>query len=152
MKLLLAATLIALTAPALCLIAPVPARAADNDVMAADRAFSALSMEKGIPYAFWFYSSKTARLYGEHGGPKIGKAAITPKPDTRGPKLAWAPTAGAVSGDGKMGWTDGAWTLAGKDGTDTGHYVTVWVKEDGMWKVQADIGTTDIRAASKAKP
>ena len=150
MKLLLAAALIALTAPALCLIAPVPARAADNDVMAADRAFSALSVEKGIPYAFWFYASKTARLYGEHGGPRIGKAAIAPKPDTGGPRLTWAPTAGAVSGDGKMGWTDGTWTLAGKDGTDTGHYVTVWVKEDGMWKVQADIGTTDPRR--KAKP
>jgi len=121
-------------------------------VMVADRAFSALSVEKGIPYAFWFYSSKTARLYGAHGGPRIGKAQAAPKPDTSGPKLTWAPTAGAVSGDGKMGWTDGTWTLAGKDGTDTGHYVTVWVKEDGMWKVQADIGTTDIRPASKAKP
>jgi len=143
MKLLLAAALIALTTPAL---------AVDNNVMVADRAFSALSVEKGIPYAFWFYSSKTARLYGAHGGPRIGKAQAAPKPDTSGPKLTWAPTAGAVSGDGKMGWTDGTWTLAGKDGTDTGHYVTVWVKEDGMWKVQADIGTTDIRPASKAKP
>jgi hypothetical protein len=140
MKLLLAAALIALTAPAF---------AADNDVMVADRAFSALSVEKGVPYAFWFYAARTARLYGEHGGPKIGKAAIAPKPDTGGPKLTWAPTAGAVSGDGKMGWTDGTWTLAGKDGTDTGHYVTVWVKEDGMWKVQADIGTTDLRGKEK---
>ena len=126
-----------------------PAVAADNDVMAADRAFSALSVEKGVPYAFWFYASKTARLYGEYGGPRIGKVATAPKPDTSGPRLAWAPTAGAVSGDGKMGWTDGTWKLIGKDGTDTGHYVTVWVKEDGMWKVQADIGTTDLRGKEK---
>jgi hypothetical protein len=140
MKLLLAAALIVLTTPAF---------AVDNDVMVADRAFSALSVEKGVPYAFWFYASRTARLYGEHGGPRIGKAATAPKPDTSGPKLTWAPTAGAVSADGKMGWTDGAWTLAGKDGTDTGHYVTVWVKEDGAWKVQADIGTTDLRGKEK---
>jgi hypothetical protein len=148
MKLLLAATLLtALAAPAV---------AADNDVMAADRAFSALSVQKGIPYAFWFTSSRTARLYGEHGGPRIGKAAAAPKADTDGPKLTWAPTAGAVSADGKMGWTDGTWTLVdAKNGTDAGHYVTVWVKEDGAWKVQADIGTTDIRAPAsdkKARP
>jgi hypothetical protein len=143
MKLVLAAAL-------LCALA-APALASDNDVMAADRAFSALSVEKGIPYAFWFSSAKTARLYGEHGGPAIGKAAAAPKADASGPKLTWAPTAGAVSADGKMGWTDGTWKLVdAKTGTDTGHYVTVWVKEDGAWKVQADIGTTDVRP--KAKP
>lgn len=139
----LAAALTAFAAPALCLIAPVPARAAENDVMAADRAFSKLSVEKGVPYAFWFYSSKTARLYGDSGPPEIGRAAKAPPPEKGEASLSWSPTTGAISDDGKMGWTDGTWKLSGPRGELTGHYITVWVKEDGQWRVQADMGTAD---------
>jgi uncharacterized protein DUF4440 len=136
----------ALLAAALLLM-PLPALAADNEVMAADRAFSALSVEKGVPYAFWFCSSATTRQYGEHGGPQIGRAAAAPKQvhDTVN-VLSWAPTAGAVSSDGKMGWTDGAWKQVTPKGTTSGHYVTVWVKQDGAWKMQVDIGNTDLKA------
>ena len=132
---------------AAALLVSAPAFAADNEVMAADRAFSALSVEKGVPYAFWFYSSKTTRQYGAHGGPQIGREAKPPKQvhDTTD-VLSWAPVAGAVSADGKMGWTDGTWKQTGAKGTATGHYVTVWVKEDGAWKMQVDIGNTDLKA------
>jgi hypothetical protein len=125
-----------------------PALAADNAVMAADRAFSALSVEKGVAYAFWFYSSATTRQYGAHGGPQIGRAATPPNPvhDTS-TVLSWAPIAGAVSADGKMGWTDGAWKQVSPKGVATGHYVTVWIKQDGQWKMQADIGNTDLPKA-----
>jgi hypothetical protein len=58
--------------------------------------------------------------------------------------LSWAPTAGAVSADGAMGWTDGTWKQVSPKGTKTGHYVTVWVKEGGQWKMQVDIGNTDL--------
>lgn len=119
----------------------LPALAADNEVMAADRAFSKLSAEKGEAYAFWFYSSRTARMYGPSGPPQIGRAAKAPPVERGEATLTWAPTAGAVSGD--LGWTDGTWKLSGDKGTVTGHYVTVWVKEDGQWKVQADMGTAD---------
>ena len=137
--LLLAATLLA-----------TPALAADNDVMAADRAFSALSVAKGVPYAFWFYSSKTTRQYGEHGGPQIGREAKAPAEiHSTTSVLSWAPVTGAVSADGKMGWTDGTWKQVSPKGTQTGHYVTVWVKEDGAWKMQVDIGNTDLPAKAK---
>lgn len=130
--------------------AALPARAADNAVMAADRAFSALAVEKGVPYAFWYYSSRTARLYGAHGGPEIGRAASPPAAVHDGADvLSWAPTAGAVSADGRMGWTDGAWTRVTAKGTTRGHYVTVWVKEDGRWRMQADIGNTDLTPPAK---
>ena len=121
-----------------------PALAADNEVMAADRAFSALSVEKGADFAFWTYTAKSGRLYGVSGAPKLGRSTKAPLPEKDGAVLSWEPTAGAVSGDGQLGWTDGTWKLAAKDSLRTGHYLTVWVKEDGQWKVQADMGTTDI--------
>ena len=120
-----------------------PALAADNEVMAADRAFSALSVEKGAALAFWTFTAKDGRTYGMSGGPKIGRGAKAPLPQKDEAVLSWEPTAGAVSADGQLGWTDGAWKLAAKKGVRTGHYLTVWVKEDGQWKVQADMGTTD---------
>ena len=121
-----------------------PALAADNEVMAADRAFSALSVEKGAAFAFWTYTAKSGRMYGMSGPPKLGRSAKAPLPKKDEAVLNWEPTAGAVSGDGRLGWTDGTWKLAAKDSLRTGHYLTVWVKEDGQWKVQADMGTTDI--------
>ena len=132
---------------AAALLLSAPAFATDNEVMAADRAFSALSVEKGVPYAFWFYSGKTTRQYGEHGGPQIGRDAKAPKEiHSTTVVLSWAPVAGAVSADGEMGWTDGTWKQTSAKGTATGHYVTVWVKEDGAWKMQVDIGNTDLKA------
>jgi hypothetical protein len=128
----------------------LPGFAADNEVMAADRAFSALSVEKGVPYAFWFYSGKTTRQYGEHGGPQIGREAKAPAEiHSTTSVLSWAPVAGAVSADGKMGWTDGTWKQVSPKGTQTGHYVTVWAKQDGQWKMQVDIGNTDLPADAK---
>ena len=50
---------------------------------------------------------------------------------------------GGVSADGTMGWTEGHFTHTGPGVSATGHYVTVWVKEKGSWKVRADIGNTD---------
>ncbi|HSS14516.1 MAG TPA: hypothetical protein VLL04_11515 [Rhizomicrobium sp.] len=137
----------------LLLLAASPAQAAPADaVMAADRAFSALSMEKGTAYAFWFYSARTGRFYAAGGGgPRTGKSTAAPKTDpTASTKLSWEPTAGGVAGDGTQGWTDGVWKRVGPDGVRTGHYLTVWIKEDGSWKVQADMGTAD--PGPKASP
>lgn len=119
---------------------------AREDIMAADRAFSKLSVEKGVPLAFWTYSARSARLYGQSGPPKVGKAATAPKALPGGKSvLSWSPTAAGASADGTLGWSDGVWKLTGPDGTDTGHYLTVWVREDGQWRMQADMGTTDPR-------
>ena len=140
-KLVIAALLSATVAPAF---------AASNDLMALDQAFSKLSVEKGAPYAFWFYSSATTRQYGLTGGPQIGRKATAPAavPDA-GDVLSWAPTAGAVSRDGTMGWTDGVWKEARKTGTKTGHYVTIWVKQGGAWRMQVDIGNQDLKPGAK---
>jgi hypothetical protein len=119
----------------------LPALADGEAVLAADRAFSQLSAEKGETYAFWFYASRTARYYGVGGPPKIGRGADAPATDPTGGSLSWTPIAGG--NDDKQGWTDGTWVMKSPQGTLSGHYLTVWIKEDGQWKVQADMGTID---------
>ena len=134
-----------------------------DDVMAADRAFSRLSVEKGSNAAFLAYVADDGRIFGTgNETPIIGKAEAIkrfsdPKSGNGDPRLnvlSWEPDGAGVSTDGGLGWTDGHWVFetgpddAGRRHHVTGHYLTVWVKNaKGAWKVQADMGTTDPKPA-----
>jgi ketosteroid isomerase-like protein len=133
--------------------------------MAADQAFSRLSVDKGSNAVFLAYVADDGRIFGTgNETPIIGKAEATrrftdPKDGNGDPKvnvLSWEPDAAGVSRDGALGWTDGHWIFeTGPDALGrrhhiTGHYLTVWVKDaKGAWKVQADMGTTDPQPAKK---
>lgn len=120
-----------------------------DDLMAADRAFSKLSVVKGRNYAFLAYVANNGRLFGTGDEPPMfGRAqAFRRLAHGRGRGvLSWTPEVAGVSEDGKLGWTDGHWLYTVKESKTraTGHYLTVWVKDRrGAWKVQADMGTSD---------
>lgn len=126
---------------------PPPKPTPESQLLAADRAFSKLSVEKGQPYAFLAFIANDGRLYGNGSDtPVFGKAQAFRRLARREPgSLSWEPETARVSGDGAMGWTAGHWRFAtrGKP-VATGNYLTVWVKDRrGAWKVQADMGTSD---------
>jgi hypothetical protein len=120
-----------------------------EDLMAVDSAFAQQSLEKGYDQAYIANLAQDGQTFtgpspiknradairrfndpkGEHSDPKI--------------KIGWVPDTGGVSADGTMGWTEGRFTRTGPGVRDTGHYMTVWVKEQGRWKVRADLGNTD---------
>jgi len=126
-----------------------------DDMMAADRAFSAMSVAKGTHPAFLAYMTDDARLYEGPKPPIVGKkaaAAFYAEQDKKGgPKylLQWEPTEAEASDDGSLGWTRGTWSASGKskDGKDvkrTGYYVTEWRRQkDGKYKFDVDIGGAD---------
>jgi ketosteroid isomerase-like protein len=143
----------AIAAAAIVVLLAAPALAGPReDVMAADRAFSELSVAKGSNAAFLSVIADDARLFGNSGPPTVGKAAIAAQfakqvQDPRAAVLRWEPDAAGVSPDGNLGWTDGHWVFrSGGKPPVTGHYMTVWVKQGGAWKVQADMGTVDAPA------
>jgi hypothetical protein len=114
----------------------------EADLMAVDRAFSRLSMEKGRDYAFLAYIAIDGRLYGTGNEPPVYGKAEAFRRLIRGKDsgtLSWAPETARVSADGKMGWTDGHWRYAAKGAktASTGHYLTFWVRERRGWRVQA---------------
>jgi len=133
------------------LLAASPAFAGPKeDIAAADKAFSALSVEQGSNIAFLSYLADDGRLFGTGGQPPIyGKAAAVERFKTSSngdPKtnvLSWAPDNVEVSADGGLGYSDGRWTFVSPTVKLTGHYLTVWRKVGDAWKVAADIGTTD---------
>ena len=133
---------------ALLLLAATPAGATpQSDLMDADRAFSRLSMKSGRPYAFLVMATDNARLFGAGGmAPIYGRAqAFRALSQREAGRMHWEPQGAGVSGDGKMGWTDGRWDVATSGKVSSrGHYLTIWVKDRrGAWKVQAHMRTSD---------
>jgi hypothetical protein len=121
-----------------------------EDLMAVDRAFAKMSRETGYNEAYLAYLATDGQTFtGAH--PVKNKAdAIKqfadPKNASPDPKTnirTWVPDFGGVSADGTMGWTEGHWLHQGPAGNGTGHYMTVWVKQKGAWKVRADLGSND---------
>jgi len=125
-----------------------------DEMIAADKAFSAMSVEKGAHAAFLAYMADDALLYEGAHPPITGKAAAatyyadqekkTPTYGTQ--RLEWTPSGADASEDGSLGYTHGTWALSAKkaDGGDvhvTGYYVTEWQRQkDGTYKFVADIG------------
>ena len=57
--------------------------------------------------------------------------------------FTWEPIFADVAADGSLGFTYGDWNttnLSTDSVTSMGRYLTVWKKQDGVWKVTADIG------------
>jgi ketosteroid isomerase-like protein len=129
---------------------------AKDDILAADKSVSAVSVAKGSNAAFLAYLADDGRIFGTGSEPPVfGKAAAAKRFETSGngdPKtnvLSWVPDNAESSADGTFGYSDGHWSFesapdkAGNRLKLTGHYVTVWRHIGGQWKVVADMGTTD---------
>jgi len=142
---LLAAVFAAAASPALA--------DAAADMMAADKAFSDMSVAKGAHAAFLAYMDDNVRLYEGDHPPIIGKKAAqdyyAANPDEPGERLEWSPIEADASADGTLGYTRGTWiyTAKAQDGSAVkvmGYYVTEWKRQpDGHYKFVLDIGGAD---------
>ena len=139
------------------LFATAAVAAPKDDLLAADRAFAAMSVAHGAHAAFLAFMTDDVRLYDGAHPPLIGKAAVAAyyaaeekaDPDYKAQRLEWAPAEAEASPDGGLGWTRGTWvyTATKPDGTAlkvTGYYVTEWQRQrDGTYKFCLDIGGAD---------
>lgn len=147
-----------LSLAAALLVLAVPACAAPKDeILAADKAFSAMSVEKGAHAAFLAYMTDDVRLFQGERRPIIGKAAVAAffaaeeksVANYKKEKLEWTPLEAEASPDGMLGWTRGTWifTTPKPDGAIvkvSGYYVTEWRRQaDGSYKFCLDIGGAD---------
>lgn len=129
-----------------------------EEMMAADRAFSEMSLKSGAHAAFLAFMADDVRLFDGDHPPILGKAAATTyyadveRKNPGGEKastLEWTPLEADASPDGVLGFTRGTWLYTGtkKDGSKqkvTGYYVTEWKRQsDGKYKFELDIGGTD---------
>jgi ketosteroid isomerase-like protein len=122
---------------------PGASASALDAVVAAERAFSQASAERGMRDAFLAYMADDGVVLRERVA--LGKpyyAAMAPT----AARLTWTPVWGAVSASGDLALTSGPWTLRASpqdSAPAVGQFASVWARQpDGQWKVLADVGAT----------
>ena len=116
-------------------------------LMDTDRAFSALSVEAGVPTAFERYMAADAVIYRDKHHPFEGREQIKQLfTDYPAATLTWEPFKAELAASGDLGYTLGKWTFSmmnesGKESRSHGYYVSIWRKQtDGSWKYVFDTG------------
>jgi len=118
-----------------------------TEIINTDKAFSAMSAEKGMREAFVAFAAGEVIKPQEGSQPIVGKESLmrsfegAPRQDF---VLTWVPLKADVSGD--LGYTFGNWarkskTTTGSDTTVYGNYISIWKRQtDGTWKYVFDSG------------
>jgi ketosteroid isomerase-like protein len=126
--------------------APDTAAAAANleTLVAAERAFAAASVERGMKQAFLENLAPDAIVFAPH--PLNGHKRWAARPASKA-TLTWAPAYAEASASGDLGLSLGPWELRPPDANDDavihGTFVTVWKREgDGPWRVAIDHGVS----------
>lgn len=138
---LLPLALISLAAPAAA--QRIRSDSALASMIAAERAFSKHSLERGTQEAFLRYMAEHSFLY----RPKVvrARAFLQARPMPRGLMLAWEPAYADVAASGDLGYTTGEWISQRRDYPDApptfGQFATIWRRQaDGSWKAEVNIG------------
>ena len=112
-------------------------------MVAAERAFSKHSLERGAQDAFLTWMSGDGFLY----RPRVvsAHAFLRARPMPRGTLLTWDPAFADVAASGDLGYTTGEWISSRRDFPDApptfGQYATIWRRQmDGAWKAELNVG------------
>jgi ketosteroid isomerase-like protein len=112
-----------------------------------DKAFSRMSVEKGLNAAFIHYADDSVVKVRDGNFPLIGKDSMIriylSRPDS-GMILKWKPVKAEISRSNDLGYTFGDWELylKARDTTLYGNYISIWKKQsDGTWKYVLDAGS-----------
>jgi ketosteroid isomerase-like protein len=124
---------------------PGAARAAATSLdtlVAAERAFSALSVERGMKEAFLANLAADGVVFrpAPVNGKQVWRARANPAAT-----LVWAPDYAEISGAADLGVTSGPWEFRPPPERNQpaahGHFISVWRRtKDGIWQVAADMG------------
>jgi ketosteroid isomerase-like protein len=119
-----------------------------EQILDADRKFSATAVEKGFNKAFIEFAHAEAVLLRDNSMPVVGKEAVISlfeKADTTGIHFTWEPLSGDIANSGELGYTYGIYTFTKDSVTEKGTYISVWKKDAaGNWKYVLDSGNKGI--------
>jgi ketosteroid isomerase-like protein len=118
-----------------------------EEMLQADRDFSAYSATHGKNAAFEKFAADDVTFLTENSYPLVGltllKERQSQRPDTSY-MLTWEPTYARAAESGELGYTYGTWEIKAKSDPgkiSKGTYVTIWQKsKNGEWKYVLDTG------------
>ena len=134
-------SVIVLVLPMVCLAAATPQSAVD-ELLAADRAFSAASAETDLVSGLSAMFADDVVIPNPPGQFAEGKTAVVAmlraNPDNVRSRTEWTPVRGGISADAQHGFTVGFMTLSRPDNTTLRlKYLAYWVKHTEGWRVAA---------------
>jgi ketosteroid isomerase-like protein len=143
-----------LAAALLLLAAPSPQSAVD-ELLAADRAFSAASAKTDLVSGLTAMFADDVVIPMPPGqfvdGRTAVAAALRANADNLTARTEWTPVRGGISADGQHGFTFGYMTIHRQDGSELPlKYLSYWVKRPEGWRVAAFKRTRASAAASAA--
>jgi ketosteroid isomerase-like protein len=109
-------------------------------LVAAERSFAALARDRGVREAFLSVLAEDGLLFRPR--PENGRAHHRATPDDGG-LLVWEPVFADLSAAQDLGYTTGPFSLTEPGDVDPrlhGHYVSVWRRLGGGWRLLLDIG------------
>jgi ketosteroid isomerase-like protein len=120
--------------------------AALDSIVAAEKAFAATSVEKGVRESFLMFFADDGINFQPHPTKTRESFLKRPAPSVRPPvELNWRPVYADISRGGDLGYTTGPFTLRDlspeKKPARYGFYFSIWKKQaNGEWKVVVDCG------------
>jgi ketosteroid isomerase-like protein len=150
-------------AAALLLLAAASPQSAVDELLAADRAFSAASAKTDLVSGLTAMFADDVVIPMPPGQFVDGKTAVAAALRTNADNLTarteWTPVRGGISADGQHGFTFGYMTIHRQDGSDLPlKYLSYWVKRPEGWRVaafkrsRASAATTSPAPAAPAIP
>jgi ketosteroid isomerase-like protein len=145
--------------------ASLAGQAADwKSLVETEKAFAQAALEKGLRTAFLEYLAGGALIFRPQ--PTPGRPFYEKLSPDLPTVLIWRPLFAEISGAADMGYTSGPYEVykdrLTKEGSDYGHYVTIWKKQSGgEWQAILDIGVShaeyrsmsdDVRAPAEPGP
>ncbi|MFC1760151.1 YybH family protein [Candidatus Neomarinimicrobiota bacterium] len=115
----------------------------NKELIDVDRAFSALSKEKGMNHAFLSYVAEDGVMLSPNKMPVVGKNKIGDlfQSDDSKTVFTWNPLYAEVAKSGDLGYTYGIYEILEGESRQKGTYVSVWKKDTtGEWKFVLDSG------------
>lgn len=138
---LLLPTLALAAAPATPAISQADLQASFESLIAAEKAFSKTSVEKGSKEAFLAFMADDGILFAP--GPVNAKEQTASSPPVPG-TLIWRPVHADIAASGDLGYNTGPYEFRPADSkypVGHGHFMSIWKKQaDGAWKVAVDMG------------
>jgi len=106
-----------------------------------DRNYASAQRKQELATIYPAYAGRDVRLYRPDNLPYIGIQAATGALAQSKGTIRWKPIGGDVSLAGDLGYTHGTYQVTDdtKNVIETGSYVRIWKKRNGMWRIVMDV-------------
>ena len=120
-----------------------------QSLVTAEKAFAKLSVDQGMRTAFLANLADDGVVFRPLA--VNGKQSWTPRPESKA-TLAWDPAYAEVSGSADLGFTTGPWEYTPAPDAASkqklyGTFLSVWRRDQGNWKLVADLGVSHDKQA-----